>query len=838
MSRHASDTPIMRQYWAIKHQHPREILFFHMGDFYEMFYEDAETAARTLGIALTSRSKGADAVPMAGVPCHAAEAYVARLVKAGHRVAICEQAEEAGTGQGILPREVTRTVSAGTLVDERTLAEKEPLYCLAAVPGKGRWGLAWADLSTGSFQVTEIPSNSAADGVARLGPAECLVPERMDAAAVDALRGGLPETPITPFPDFAFGRDTARDALHTHFGVATLDGFGCQGLEEGISAAGALIRYLQETQKGSVRQITRLVRTEDGDRMRLNNATCRSLDLVASARGGGREGSLLWVLDRTETAMGGREIRQWLLEPLVSLEEIRRRQAAVGVIVEDLSLQKGLRASLARMGDVERLAGRIASGRTAPRDLVALKEALQRVPAIRDAISSADSEGLRLLSEGMDPLPETADLVGRAIADRPPATLKDGGVIRDGYHPEIDSLRLLAREGSAWMAAFQVREAERTGISNLKVGYHRVFGYYIEVSRTQSDRVPEEYHRKQTLKSVERYVTQELREHERKVLSAGERIRKLEAEVFGEIREAVARRTESIQRTGRAIAGLDALVSLARVAVEEGYVRPEVDGGGAVEIRAGRHPVLEKTLVRDPFVPNDVLVDGDGDRLLLITGPNMAGKSTYIRQVALTVILAQMGSFVPAEKARIGIADRIFTRVGASDEIARGASTFMVEMTETAEILHGATDRSLVILDEVGRGTSTYDGLSIAWAISEHLARPGGPRTLFATHYHELTRLAETIPGIRNLHAEVRESGEDVIFLRQIRPGSTDRSYGIHVAKLAGVPAKVLGRAKSVLKKLEDAAASPGAPRGRRSPAPGQGNLTFQDSSGTTEDTG
>ena len=825
MPREPADTPVMRQYWAIKRQHPGEILFFHMGDFYEMFFEDAEVAAASLGIALTSRSKGPDAIPMAGVPCHTAEAYIAKLVRAGHRVAVCTQTVEAGAVKGILPREVTRIVSAGTLVDESTLTEKEPLYCLAAVPGPTRWGLAWADLSTGSFQVAEVPTETAADRVARLSPAECVVAEGTDGGASDLLRDILAGAPLTPYPDFAFGRETARQTLHSHFSVATLDGFGCGDLQEGISAAGGLLRYLQETQRDSLRQITRLDRSLDGDRMHLSSATSRSLELVETARGAGREGSLLWVLDRTETPMGGREIREWLLEPLVDLDAIRARHDAVEEILEEPTLADRLRSSLARMGDLERLAGRIASGAAPPRDLVSLKQTLQRVPAIGELARACKAERLVQIGEALDPLPEVVRLIGSAIADRPAASLKEGGVIRDGYHDEIDSLRALAREGSAWMAAFQAREAERTGISNLKVGYHRVFGYHIEVSRSQVHRIPEGYHRKQTLKNVERYVTEELRDHEREVLAAGERARRLEMVLFGEIREEVARQTPSLQKTARAIAEVDVLASLARVALEERYVRPNVHDGTATEIRAGRHPVLEKTLLRDPFVPNDTTLDGEGDRLLLITGPNMAGKSTYIRQVALMMILAQMGSFVPAEHAKIGLGDRIFTRVGASDEISRGASTFMVEMTETAEIVHGATTRSLVILDEVGRGTSTYDGLSLAWAISEHLARPGGPRTLFATHYHELTKLADTIPGIRNYHAAVRESGDDVIFLRQVVPGSTDRSYGIHVARLAGIPGGIIGRAQSILKRLEDASASPAAPRPRRAPSPGQREL-------------
>ena len=822
MPRTSADTPVMRQYWAIKRQHPAEILFFHMGDFYEMFYEDAEKAASLLGIALTSRSKGADAIPMAGVPCHTAEAYIARLVRAGQRVAVCEQTEESGEGKGILPREVTRIVSAGTLVQESAIPKKEPLYCLAVAPGEKLWGLAWADLSTGSFQVEEIAAEEASDRIGRLGAAECLVAQGVERTVSDRVRDGIGRAPVTRYPDFAFGLETARDALRAHFGVATLDGYGCGDLEIGISAAGALLRYLQETQKGSVRQITRITRSETRDRMNLNRTTRKSLELLEATGRGGPEGSLLGVIDQTETAMGGRELRQWLLEPLLSIEEIRGRHDAVEEIVEHPELEQRLRGPLSRMGDLERLAGRIAAGTASPRDLVALLQALDRIPTIRPTAGGCDSKMLQRLGAALDPLPDVHDLLKRSIADRPPASIKDGGVIRDGYHEEIDSLRTLAREGSAWMAAFQAREAKRTGISSLKIGYHRVFGYHIEVSRSQSHKVPQEYHRKQTLKNAERYVTDELREQERKVLAAGDRIRKLEAEIFEEIREAVALHTESIQSTARALARIDCLVSLSRTALQERYVRPEVTDGTRIEIQAGRHPVIEKTLIRDPFVPNDVHIDGDGDRLLLITGPNMSGKSTYIRQVALIVILAQMGSFVPAARARIGIVDRIYTRVGASDEISRGASTFMVEMTETAEILHGSTDRSLVILDEVGRGTSTYDGLSLAWAISEHLARPGGPRTLFATHYHELSNLADSIPGIRNVHAAVRESGDDVIFLRQILPGSTDRSYGIHVARLAGIPQGILGRARSILKKLEDVAASPSAPRPRRAPSPGQ----------------
>ena len=830
--RSPSDTPIMRQYWAIKRQHPGEILFFHMGDFFEMFYEDAEVAARELGIALTSRSKGPEAIPMAGVPVHAVEGYVSRLVRAGHRVAICEQAEAddatAGGSRKILPREVTRLVSAGTLVEEGSLEERAPRWCLAAFPeGDGdaaAWGLAWADLSTGEFRVVEILGPTAVERLARLGAAECLLPESRADALEDELRPALAGTVFTPAPDFSFGRETATDILLRHFGVQTLDGFGCGGLGAGISAAGALLRYLEETQKGAVRQITRLVRADERASLFLNGPTRRSLELVEASRDGGREGSLLGVMDRTGTAMGGREMRAWLLEPRMDVAEIRARHDAVEELTADAGRRAGrLATSLKRLPDLERIAARVASGRASPRDLVSLREALERVPALRDGLDGAASARLAALATDLDPLDEVMDLVARGIADRPPAKVQDGGVIRDGFHEEIDSLRDLTRQGTKWMAGYQVREAAATGISTLKVGYHRVHGYYIEVPRSKDHKVPESYRRKQTLKNVERFITDELREHERKVLSAGDRLKRLEAEVFADVRDRVAGHTAALQATARAIARLDVLVSLAELARDEGYVRPEMHEGTEIEIRAGRHPVLEKTLIRDPFVPNDTEIGGERSRLTLITGPNMAGKSTYIRQVALITVMAQMGSFVPAASARIGVADRIYTRVGASDEIARGASTFMVEMTETAEILHGSTARSLVILDEVGRGTSTYDGLSLAWAIAEELAAPGGPRTLFATHYHQLTDLAQTLPGIRNVHAAVRESGDDIVFLRTVVPGATDKSYGIHVAKLAGVPADVLERAKAVLKRLDDAAHSPAAPTARRVRPTGEG---------------
>jgi DNA mismatch repair protein MutS len=796
----------MEQYSAIKAKHPNEVLLFHLGDFYEMFYEDAKTAARVLQIVLTSRSKGESKIPMAGIPVRAAQNYINRLLKAGLRVAVCEQTQDPEEAEGIVERAVTRIITPGTLVEEAILEEKRNNYLAAAVEDGGKTGLAWVDLSTGEFRLEDLPSEHLADELVRLSPSETLLPSATAEAQslrVGQASGGI----VTAWHDWTFDRDNAARALREHFEVKSLSGFGVEDLGPAVAAAGAILAYLKETQKGPLRHLVRLERHVAEGRMFLDRQTQASLELTETLRTGERQGTLLWVLDRTRTPMGARLLRGWATSPLSRVEDVRARLAAVGELFENETVRKAVQKNLEGVSDLERALARVGSGRANPRDLVGLRASLAPLPELA---------GLKFKAKGLKDLEigthgKLAAYLGKALADEPPHLLTEGGIVRKGFHEELDKLRSLATDGKSWIAEFESKEAKRTGIPSLRVSYNKVFGYYIEITNVHQSKIPTDYVRKQTLKNAERYITPDLKDYEATVLNAEGRSKDLEYEIFQEIRSKVAEEIPELQRTARALAALDALASLAQVARENNYAKPEVDESLVLDARDTRHPVLE-AVREEKVVPNDVVAGGESP-ILLITGPNMAGKSTYIRQAALLALMAQMGSYVPAAKARIGIVDRIFTRVGASDELARGQSTFMVEMSETANILNNATARSLIILDEIGRGTSTFDGVSIAWAVTEHLHEKLRARTLFATHYHELTELGKTLKGVKNLHVGVKEWGDGIVFLHRIMEGPTDKSYGIHVARLAGIPQAVVDRSKVILAGLEAMTDGPKASR-------------------------
>jgi DNA mismatch repair protein MutS len=826
----ARTTPMMEQYARARREAGDALLFFRMGDFYELFGEDARVASRELGITLTSREKGEGALPMAGVPVKAYQGYLHQLIRAGHRVAICDQVEDPAQAKGLVERRVTRIVTAGTLYEDDLLDRGASNYLLAVAPDGPLCGLAWLDVSTGAFSVAEVPTERLPDEVARLCPAEIVLPESLlhDQPASGegpedgwVRRTGLARSTDAPFVRGAEWTFQAANALSTvceQLRVATLEGYGIADDAVSVRAAGAVLSYVRNTQRGALPAVSTLRRHDPSRSAGLDRATRACLELLATQRDGRREGSLLSVLDRTATAMGARLLREWLVAPLVDPAAIRRRQGAVTELLARADVHDRLVDALRDMPDVERIATRLLAGRGSPRDLAALRSGLALAPGLRALLSSCQSAPLADAGAQIEPLPELLDVLTRGLADHPPAVLNEGGLIAAGWNTRLDELRSLRENGAAAVARFQADEIGRTGIASLKVGFNRVFGYYIEVSHAHAAKVPTDYTRKQTLTGAERYITPELKALETSILSADEQARGLEAQLFAELRERAARDGEALRALSRAVARVDVLAGFAALARERGWVAPEVDDGDVLDVRGGRHPVLEALLPPGEFVPNDVLLDRDGSRLLIVTGPNMAGKSTFIRQVALLVLLAQVGSYVPADGARIGVVDRIFTRIGSADDLSAGASTFMVEMTETAAILHGATERSLVILDEVGRGTSTWDGLSLAWAISEYLYHAVGARTLFATHYHELVELADEFPAVRNVNVAVEERGDDVVFLHRIVPGGTDRSYGLHVARLAGVPPAVIERARRILADLETR--SPDLrPRGDEPPA-------------------
>ena len=797
-------SPMMRQYRELKRRYPDYLLLFRLGDFYEMFFEDAQRGARLLQIMLTSRQKGEGAVPMAGIPHHAADGYIAKLLAAGQKVAVCEQMEAPGKGKKLLRREVVRLITPGTVTDTAFLEGGSNNYLLAIAKGREGTGVALVEITTGEFLVGEEPGDGPGLLAAALlrRPAEILLPSTLENDQGLLSRLGDQGATLT-FADpglFALGR--GRDALGHQFKVERLDVFGLGGMSWGVQAAGAALFYLQETQGAQLGHLTRLQRFHPGNALLLDQTAITTLELFETIQERSAKGSLFGCLNETLTPMGTRLLRQWLLRPLLDLTEIRARQDAIAALVEHPALRASIRSILAPFGDIERLTSRVALGVAHARDLVALRSSLAPLPTLKSALTGLAAPLLTTLGEAMADLQPLQKLMTDALEDDPPLSLHEGGLIRESWNQTLRDLRRQARDARTWIATLETRERERTGIATLRVRFNRVFGYSIEVSKANLGRVPPEYVRRQTLVGAERFVTPELQEYEARVLGAEERINRLELELFEEVRAAVAREAPQLLEIARAVAAVDVLAALAEVAHQRGYARPRVDDGGLIRIVDGRHPVLESVSSR-PFVPNDLELAGDATQLVILTGPNMSGKSTFMRQAALIVILAQMGAFVPAREAEIGLVDRIFTRVGAQDNLARGQSTFLVEMIETANILHNATDRSLILLDEVGRGTSTFDGLAIAWAVAETLHERTRAKVLFATHYHELTQLADHLPRAKNFHVAVREWHDEIIFLHKVRPGGTDRSYGIQVARLAGLPGPVIERAKALLSELE-----------------------------------
>jgi DNA mismatch repair protein MutS len=801
-------TPMMQQYREAKGRHPGMILLFRMGDFYETFEEDAEVVSRVLGLTLTSRDK---TVPMAGFPHHQLDNYLRKLLQGGYRVAVCDQVEDPATAKGLVRREVTRVVTPGTLTDDGLLDPRQANHLAVLGPiavGARVVGVAWAELSTGLFQAADVPRDRLGDYTGRLAPAEVLVPEMAGAtpetaAVIQRLRQEVKTLTVTGRPDWNFDPDTARAALFHHFGVSTMAGFGFDDQQPCLAAAGALLLYLQETLKAGLAHLTKLRPFAEEQHLFLDEVTRRSLELTRTLRDGGRAGSLLAALDRGVTPMGARLLGEWLVAPLADKQAIDARLDAVGELLRENGLRQDLRSTLAAAADLQRLTARVSTARATPRDLAAVGRTLALLPKIKARITARTSPLLRELEARVELCPDLREAIETALIDEPPQSAKEGGVIRRGYDADLDELHAISRDGKAWIANFQADEITRTGINSLKVGFNQVFGYYIEVTNAHQSRIPTDYQRKQTLKNAERYVTPELKAYEEKVLTAQEKIYQREYELFIALRDRVAAQTGTLLQTAEVLAQLDALAGLADLAAERGYCRPVLSEDPVLQVRDGRHPVLDQTLPPGTFVPNDAALGPADGTFLLITGPNMGGKSVYIRQVALITLMAQMGSFVPAREATIGLVDRIFTRVGASDELGRGQSTFMVEMTEAANILNNATSRSLVILDEIGRGTSTYDGVSLAWGITEYLHDSIGCRTLFATHYHELAELAGRLAGLRNYNVLVHEADDGIIMLHKIAPGSADKSYGIHVAQRAGVPGSVLDRAGQVLAELE-----------------------------------
>ena len=808
-------TPMMQQYDDAKSVCGDALLLFRMGDFYELFHEDARIASGVLGLSLTSRDKGENPIPMAGFPYHQLDGYLARLIKAGHRAAVCDQVENPKEAKGLVKREVVRIVSRGTLTDEALLDPRESNYLLAIVkdvddsrrkttlledPNDARIGLAWADLSTGRFLASVCTLGQLIDQIVRISPAEVVVDE--DAQFIPEYLAD--QFMLTRRPAWAFSHDSAETALARQFQTHHLEGFGFTDDDRpAIRAAGALMDYLHTTQKTSLDHFEKLLPYRVGDRLEIDEATRRSLEISRTIRDGSREGSLLSVMDKTTTAMGSRLLGDWVGNPLTDCDQIEQRFDAVQELCGDNRLRDVVRQQLREVYDILRLLARISTGRASPRDLGQIGTTLKQLPPILKDLVSCQSNLLVHVRENIDPHDQLCELLDKALVDECPLTTRDGGMIRNGYDAELDALQKLAAGGKQWIAEYRAREAERIGIPTLKVGFNKVFGYYLEVTNANKDSVPVEYTRKQTLKNAERYITEELKEHEEKILSADDNARQLELEIFVKVRNEVQACQLSLKQTADQLAQLDVLLSLAELAMLRGYCRPEMSTQPVLEIREGRHPVLDIIEPDGTFIANDTLADLLDSNLLLITGPNMAGKSTYIRQVALITLMAQVGSFVPAQKAVIGIADRIFARVGASDELSRGQSTFMVEMTETARILNTATESSLIILDEIGRGTSTYDGVSLAWAIVEYIHEEVRARTLFATHYHELTNLESQLERLSNLNVAVKEFDDEVVFLHKIIAGSADKSYGIHVARLAGVPRGVNRRAKEILADLE-----------------------------------
>lgn len=804
-------TPAMRQFHQFKQKYPDCILFFRMGDFYETFYEDAKICSRVLGLTLTSRSKADNAVPLAGVPYHAVDGYLKKMLAGGYKVAVCEQVEDPRTAKGLVKRDIVRIVTPGTLTDEMLLNAKENNYlCAIHLGADSTAAISWVDISTGHFFAQKLPENKLLDELLRLSPAECLLADvrgelfekevRKLTRDISQLTGAV----ITERPGWYFDTYQAKQRLLKHFGTTTLEGFGIDDKEhELIPPAGAIIEYLNETQKTTLGHISAIKKIDRRRFVQIDQNSLASLEILRTIRTESKKGSLLECLDETLTAVGSRMFKNWLCMPLKELDQIELRQDAVEQLKDRDKQTAKLRKILSEISDLERIAARISTCRVLPRDLTALATTLRKIPQIKEILEGFEADMLVQLAKKCDSMDELAMLIETAIEPQSPANLREPGIIRAGFSKELDSLRAISKDGQSWLRNYQKEQIERTSIANLKVGYNQVFGYYIEISHSAAGKVPAEYIRKQTVKNAERYITEELKKYETTALGAEEKAMSLELELFEQIRRQAAGYIGRLQELAETIAQCDCLGTLATVAKKRRFIRPKLTAGTELAIIEGKHPVLAETLGAE-FVPNDIeLGAGNGD-CLIITGPNMSGKSTYIRQTALLVIMAQAGSFIPAKEATIGLVDRIFTRVGAADELVRGQSTFMVEMTEMANILNNAGEKSLVILDEVGRGTSTYDGLALAWAVTEHIANKIRCRTLFATHYHELTELAELFENIKNCNVAVREWADEVVFLHKIVPGGTDKSYGIHVAKLAGVPKPILERSREILLELEN----------------------------------
>lgn len=798
-------TPAMRQYQRFKAEHPDAILLFRMGDFYETFYEDAQLCARELSITLTSRNKNdRHPIPLAGVPYHALEGYLAKLVRAGHKVAICEQVEDPKQAVGVVRRDVVRVVTPGTLTDEALLEESSENFLAAVHRQEETSALAWVELSTGRFYAQQIPTEELIDELVRLHPSEVLISEGWLTQKDCALKP-LPQSigcVLTAQESWQFDSANSMEKLTRHFSTTGMDGFGFEADDLALVPAGVVLHYLQETQKTALDHVHRLQQWNTDSHMRIDQTALRSLEIERTLRDGSRAGSLLGALDQTCTAMGARLLRQWICYPLTELDAIVARQDAIAELLQESSALNQSRDALSGLADIERINGRICTARATPRDLLALGETLAALPEISQAMNVCETPILRGLSQSLSQVQPLAERLLEALLEELPLTVREGGIFRNGYHAQLDRLRDISRDGQQWLAEFQAQESRRSGIQNLKVGFNKVFGYYLEVSNRDREKVPPEFVRKQTIKGAERYITDVLKKHEVEVLTAETRANELEYDLFDKLRSELATQSDLIQTVAAALATLDVLCNLAHLARQRRYCRPKITLEPELDVVDGKHPVLEQSLGQQ-FVPNDVKLSKAATRFLVLTGPNMAGKSTYIRQVALLALMAQTGSFIPAKAATVGITDRIFARVGASDELARGQSTFMVEMVETANILNNATDRSLVVLDEIGRGTSTFDGLALAWAISEHLAQHIRCRTMFATHYHELTELNDLLEGVGNANVAVREWKDQIVFLHTIAPGGTDKSYGIHVARLAGNPTTVITRAREVLERLQ-----------------------------------
>ena len=797
-------TPMMQQYLEIKKQYQYCLLFYRLGDFYELFFEDAKIASKELELTLTGKDCGVEErAPMCGVPFHSADGYIAKLIQKGYKVAVCEQTEDPKQAKGLVKRDVIRIVTPGTVLDTNVLDESKNNYIVSICKNGDGYGIAGCDVTTGEFTVQSFSENESGkilDEIARINPSEIICNEQFDLR--EKIKRAF-ELESNDYNRWCYDYQSASICLCNHFGTLNLEGFGIEGERAAVSAAGALMAYLLETQKNALKHISTLRRMTDSKAMVLDASSRKNLELTATLKDGSKRGSLLWVLDKTKSALGARRLRKWVESPLISKDRINQRLDAVQALTKDPMATDRLRESLGKIYDIERLMTKTVYGTCNARDLVSLKCSFSVLPEIKTVLDEFDCEQIKAINDRIDPLEDVFALIDKHIAEEPPFSVREGGLIKKGVSPELDELRSAKSDGTKWLMELENTEKEKTGIKNLRVRFNKVFGYYIEVTNSYKDLVPDYYTRKQTLVNAERYITPELKQIEDKIIGADEKITMLEYDLFADIRDKVAAQTERISRAAAAVSAVDALASLASVALSNNYVRPNITEERIIDVKEGRHPVVEK-MTEGSFIPNDIYLNGEDKRIDIITGPNMAGKSTYMRQCALIVLMAQTGSFVPAESAVIGITDRIFTRVGASDNLATGQSTFMVEMNEVANILNNATERSLLILDEIGRGTSTYDGLSIAWSVLEYIAKKIKARTLFATHYHELTELEGRVEGVVNRSVSVQENGEEVIFLRKIVDGGTDKSYGIHVASLAGVPKTVVKRANKILERLNE----------------------------------